>query len=45
MDDLPAAARAYVARISELLQRPVEVVSIGPDREQTIFVHNELVDA
>ena len=37
MDDLPAGARAYVDRISELLQRPVEVVSIGPDREQTIF--------
>ena len=45
MDDLPANARAYVARISELLDRPVEVVSIGPDREQTIFVQSELVDA
>jgi adenylosuccinate synthase len=45
MDDLPANARAYVARISELLDRPVEVVSIGPDREQTIFVQSEPVVA
>ena len=42
MDDLPQNARAYVARISELLDRPVEVVSIGPDREQTIQVDSEL---
>jgi len=36
--DLPAAARRYVARIGELLGRPVRVVSVGPDREQTIFL-------
>lgn len=45
IDDLPENARAYVARISELLERPVEVVSVGPDREQTIFVQSELVSA
>ncbi len=37
MADLPQAARDYLARISQLIGRPVEVVSIGPDREQTIF--------
>jgi adenylosuccinate synthase len=37
MADLPAAARNYLDRISQLIGRPVEVVSIGPDREQTIF--------
>jgi len=36
-DDLPAAARRYLDRIGELLGRPVSVVSVGPDREQTIF--------
>ena len=36
-DALPAAAKAYVARIGELLGRPVSIVSVGPDREQTIF--------
>jgi adenylosuccinate synthase len=36
-DDLPAAARGYLARIGELLGRPVTIVSVGPDREQTIL--------
>ena len=37
MSDLPPAAIKYLARLSELIGRPVEVVSIGPDRAQTIF--------
>lgn len=36
--DLPAAAKRYVERIAELVQLPVSVVSVGPDREQTIFM-------
>ena len=36
-DALPAAARGYLARIGELLGRPVTIVSVGPDREQTIL--------
>jgi len=36
-DALPAAAKRYLARIGELLGRPVSIVSVGPDREQTIF--------
>jgi adenylosuccinate synthase len=35
--DLPAAARRYVDRIGELIGLPVSVVSVGPDREQTIL--------
>jgi adenylosuccinate synthase len=35
--DLPPAARRYVDRLSELLALPVSIVSVGPDREQTIF--------
>ncbi len=37
MADLPAGARAYLQRLSELVGRPVEVASVGPDREQTMF--------
>ncbi|MCE5266978.1 MAG: adenylosuccinate synthase [Planctomycetaceae bacterium] len=37
LDQLPTNARKYVDRISELLGRPVGVVSVGPDRRQTIF--------
>jgi adenylosuccinate synthase len=36
--DLPAAARRYVERIAELVQLPVSIASVGPDREQTIFM-------
>jgi adenylosuccinate synthase len=35
--DLPSAARAYVDRLSELLGLPVSIISVGPDRSQTIF--------
>jgi adenylosuccinate synthase len=35
--DLPAAARRYIGRIGELLDLPVSIVSVGPDRAQTIF--------
>jgi adenylosuccinate synthase len=36
--DLPAAARRYVDRLAELLALPVSIISVGPDREQTIGV-------
>ncbi len=35
--DLPAEARGYVDAIADLIGRPVSVVSVGPDREQTIL--------
>ena len=35
--DLPAQAQAYLKRISELVGRPVEIVSVGPDRAETMF--------
>jgi adenylosuccinate synthase len=35
--DLPKATRAYIDTVGELLQLPVWLVSIGPDREQTIL--------
>ena len=36
MDQLPANARAYLRRIGELVGRPIEMVSVGPERDQTI---------
>ena len=36
--DLPAAARKYVERIQELVGLPVSIVSVGPDRAQTIHM-------
>jgi len=36
-DDLPEKARDYLARIEELAGVPVDIISTGPDREQTII--------
>jgi adenylosuccinate synthase len=41
LDELPPAARAYLDRLTVLVGRPVEIVSVGPDREQTIVVEAE----
>jgi adenylosuccinate synthase len=38
LTDLPTAARRYIDRIGELIGLPVSIVSVGPDREQTIRV-------
>ena len=35
---LPREARAYLARLGELVGRPVTIVSVGPDRQQTMFL-------
>jgi adenylosuccinate synthase len=35
---LPANAQAYLHRISELVGRPIGLVSVGPERDQTIVV-------
>jgi adenylosuccinate synthase len=35
--ELPAAARKYVDRISDLVGVPISVVSVGPGREQSLF--------
>ena len=38
IDDLPENARKYINRIAEIIGRPIGLVSVGPDREQTINV-------
>lgn len=35
--DLPAAARRYIDRLAELLGLPIRIISVGPDRAQTIL--------
>lgn len=34
--DFPKETRAYLDTLAELIGKPIEIVSIGPDREQTI---------
>ncbi|MCI0492478.1 MAG: adenylosuccinate synthase [Planctomycetes bacterium] len=35
---LPPNAQAYLRRVSELIGRPIQMVSVGPDREQSILI-------
>jgi adenylosuccinate synthase len=37
VEDLPAGARRYLDRVSQLVGKPVEIISVGPDRAQTMF--------
>ena len=38
-DALPTNARAYLRRIEEIVGVPVEIVSVGPERSQTLLCH------
>jgi adenylosuccinate synthase len=38
LDDLPTAAIAYAHELEKLIGRPIEFISVGPDRAQTIHV-------
>jgi hypoxanthine-guanine phosphoribosyltransferase len=40
MEELPANARAYIKRIEELVGVPIDMVSTGPDREETIVLRH-----
>jgi adenylosuccinate synthase len=41
-DDLPQGARDYVKRIEKLLGIPIDLVSVGPERDQAIIIHDVL---
>lgn len=36
-DKLPENCKKYIQRLEEILETPISIVSVGPDREQTIF--------
>jgi adenylosuccinate synthase len=40
IDDLPQNARAYLKRIEELTNTAVDIISTGPDREETICLRH-----
>ena len=37
-EDMPQEAKTFITRLSELMGCPVNLVSVGPEREQTITV-------
>lgn len=38
-DDLPEQAQAFIKRVEKLLECPVDLISVGPEREQAIIVN------
>lgn len=40
MDALPKNAQAYIRRIEELVGKPIDMVSTGPDREETLVLRH-----
>jgi adenylosuccinate synthase len=43
--DLPKAARRYLGRLEELACCPIDIVSTGARREETIVIRNPLLRA
>ena len=40
LDALPANARAYIGRLEALVGAPIDIISTGPDREETILLRH-----
>ncbi|MFP4155332.1 MAG: adenylosuccinate synthase [Halothiobacillaceae bacterium] len=40
LDELPQNARAYIRRIEEVCEVPVDIVSTGPERDETIILRH-----
>ncbi|MFA7555217.1 MAG: adenylosuccinate synthase [Spongiibacteraceae bacterium] len=38
LEQLPAAARSYIKRLEELVGAPIDIISTGPDRVETIVL-------
>ena len=38
-EDLPENAKKYIAKVEDLIGAPIGIVSVGPDREQTIIIN------
>jgi len=43
-EELPDAAKEYLLFVAEYVGRPIDVISVGPAREQTIVLHNRLTN-
>ncbi|MGD8234998.1 MAG: adenylosuccinate synthase [Chromatiales bacterium] len=39
-DDLPKNAKAYLRKVEELCETPIDIISTGPDREETIVLRH-----
>jgi adenylosuccinate synthase len=39
-DDLPEAAKKYLRKIEELCETPIDIISTGPDRNETLILRH-----
>lgn len=39
-DQLPTAAKDYIKRVEDIMEVPAGIVSVGPDREETLLLSN-----
>lgn len=44
LEELPENARAYIKRLEELVETPVDIVSTGPDRMETIILRSPFAE-
>ena len=44
LDGLPQAARNYIRRIEEITGVPVDIISTGPDRDETMILRHPFAD-
>lgn len=40
LEELPVNARHYIARLEELVGAPIDIISTGPDRNETIVLRH-----
>ena len=40
--ELPENAKKYLKRIEEIIETPIDIISTGPDRVETILINNKL---
>ena len=40
LEELPSAARDYISKIEEVVEAPVDIISTGPDRVETIVLRH-----
>ncbi len=44
IDALPESARAYIARLEQLIEAPIDIISTGPDRNETIVLRDPMAE-
>jgi adenylosuccinate synthase len=44
LDELPSQARDYIAKIEEVVGAPIDIISTGPDRVETIVLRHPFAD-